>query len=445
MTGEPISTKPPSGFRDFFGADARRRASLVHQISQIYGSFGFDPLETSAVENIQTLIGSGGGENEKLIFKILKRGDKLKDAFNGELSENALSDLGLRFDLTVPLARVVAEYQSQIKLPWKVFHIAPVWRAERAQKGRFREFYQCDVDIIGSASIAAEVEVIEAVVAAASKLAGPDFELRINDRRLIRAMAESYGFLGSKADAFAIILDKKDKVDFEELKKEWSELLGSQVSSEVNQLQSNAQSLDAFKHIHLEAVDTLTRIIQMLQSLKLPVKSISFDPSLARGLGYYTGPVFELRHHSAGYSLGGGGRYDQLIGRFLKRSVPAVGFSIGFERLLLLMAQREESELIGRRDIFIPVLDENLRSRVLGMAQELRKNGYVVSVYPAEAKFKNQLKFASESGYRWVLILGENEFSSAVATVKDFQNGSEEKVDFSNLSRFFSKIAISMT
>lgn len=434
--GEPLSTKPPSGFRDFFGSEARRRALLVRRISEIYESFGFDPLETSAIENIETLVGSGGGDNEKLIFKIMKRGDKLKESLENMPTENTLTDLGLRFDLTVPLARVVAEYQSQIKSPWKVYHAAPVWRAERAQKGRFREFFQCDVDIIGSTSTAAEVEVIQAVVTAASSLAGPDFELRINDRRLMRALAESLGFVGDKADSFAIILDKKDKVDFQKLRMEWQGLLGSALPSEIDRLQLSSQNLEDYRSIHPEAVDGLCRIVSLLEALNLPLKGISFDPSLARGLGYYSGPVFELRHQSAGYSLGGGGRYDHLIGRFLKKSVPAVGFSIGFERLLLLMAEKEALVKAPRAEVFVAVVSEDLRPQVLRLASVLRSSGLQVSVYPGEGKLKSQLKYASDLSFRWVLILGEDEFRSSVAIVKDFASGGEERVAFSDLQRF---------
>lgn len=437
-TGEPISTKPPSGFRDFVGHEAERRAHLVQQISQVYESFGFSPIETSALESLQVLEGSGGGEeNEKLIFKILKRGEKFKEVLPSAQSESDLADFGLRFDLTVPLARVVAEYQSKIKMPAKIFHIAPVWRAERAQKGRFREFYQCDVDIIGSSDCSAEVDVIHAVVTAVSSIAGNDFELRVNDRKLLRSLAESFGFADDKADAFAIILDKADKVEFNQLIEEWTTLLGRSLPKRLTELHSKPFDLNECRDFNLEAVNNLERLLGVLKDLNLPLKSIKFDATLARGLGYYTGPVFELRHHSAGYSLGGGGRYDGLIGRFMKNSVPACGFSIGFERLLMLL---DSQESVDSKILFFPVIDESHRSAVIRLAHSLRLKGWKASVFPSSAKLKNQLKFASDQGMRWVVVAGPDELARNELILKDFKNGQEMSIKLDSLDETLKNI-----
>lgn len=418
----PPSTTPASGFRDFLPVEASRRSRLMSLISDTYESFGFEPIDSPALENLNVLEGSGGGdENEKLIFKVLKRGEKFKQAL-GKSDENDYADLGLRFDLTVPLSRMVAEYRGQIHFPWKVFHIANVWRAERAQKGRFREFTQCDVDIIGSKSQAAELEVIQAVAWATHRAGARGFELKINDRRILLALAKHFGFGDSQADAFAILLDKKDKVPVDELEKDLCELAGKKLSSDLQDVLRGSFGLDRVKSLVGDIADSLQSLIESLEALKLPLERISFDASLARGLSYYTGTVFELRHASAGYSLGGGGRYDKLIGRFSKHEVPACGFSIGFDRLLLLLA---ESETLADKPVFIPVMDEKLRLKLSTLAAEIRSEGIKVDLYPEEAKLKAQFKFASDKAYRWVLILGEDEDKEGLIKLKDFQSGQE--------------------
>ncbi len=419
------SLNAPSGFRDFINHDARRRLKLINLISNVYESFGFMPLETPVVENLDVLLGSGGGdENEKLIFKILKRGGKLEEALRTQ-DENQIAEFGLRFDLTLPLSRVVALHRGQIQFPWKVFHIGPVWRAERPQKGRFREFIQCDVDVIGAKGIGAEIEVIQAVVTAVQKVGASGFELRINDRRLIQALGEKFGFSEGKLDQFAVILDKKDKIDSKELIEQLAALAGHEISSDLVAIVNGNLTLDSAMEFHPSAAADLKTIISTLQSLDLPLSQIVFDPSLVRGMGYYTGPVFELRHSSAGYSFGGGGRYDKLVGRFSSQEVPACGFSIGFERLVLLLAENELQSQMDSKTLFIPVFDESLRGALSGLAKELRNTGVNVDVFPDRAKIKNQFKFASDAGYRWVLIIGESEWSSKVFKLKDFKSGEE--------------------
>jgi histidyl-tRNA synthetase len=437
-----VSVNPPSGFRDFINDEARRRLKLMSLIADVYQSFGFSPLETPVVENLELLQGGGGGEeNEKLIFKILKRGSKLEEALqvsgalagtatstvNG-IDENKLAEFGLRFDLTLPLSRAVAFHRGEIRFPWKVFHIGPVWRAERPQKGRFREFIQCDVDIIGAKGIGAEIEVIQAVVNAVHKVGAPAFELRINDRRLIEAMARNFGFADEKLQQFAVLLDKKDKLDSNELISQFKELAGAELSKELLSFIEGTLSIEFAEKYHPEAVKDLQTIISTLDSLKLPLSQIVFDPSLVRGMGYYTGPVFELRHSSAGYSFGGGGRYDKLIGRLSGQEIPACGFSIGFERLSLLLAEQEQKSEATSKTVFLPVFEEDLRPRILGLASQLRQTGLECDVYPDRAKIKNQFKFASDSAYRWVIIAAGDEWASGIFKVKDFKSGTEISV-----------------
>jgi histidyl-tRNA synthetase len=425
-----ISVRSPSGFRDFINEDARRRLKLMGIISDVYQSFGFRPLETPALENLELLTGGGGGEeNEKLIFKVLKRGDKLQSLLDqGEKNENHLAEFGLRFDLTLPLSRVVALHRGEIQLPWKVFHMGPVWRAERSQKGRFREFIQCDVDVIGAKGIGAEIEVIQAVVQALHQVGAPAFELRLNDRRLIQAMGEKFGFKDEALNQFAILLDKKDKMDLSEIHSQLRELSGQDLSQELIGMIDGKLGLESVSDFHPEAARDLKTLISTVQELQLPLSQVVFDPSLVRGMGYYTGPVFELRHSSAGYSFGGGGRYDRLIGRWSSQEVPACGFSIGFERLVLLLAEADAKSEASSNTLFMPVFDESLRGKTLKLAMTLRKSGLEVDVYPDQAKIKHQFKFAAESGYRWVVIGGEAEWSSKVFKLKDFKNGSEVDV-----------------
>ena len=315
-----VSTKPPSGFRDFIGDEAARRIELTNLITSIYRSFGYQRLITPALENLEILQGSGGEENEKLIFKVLKRGEKFSETLaRGAQSDHEFADLGLHFDLTVPLCRVVAQYRGQIQFPFKVFQIDRVWRAERPQKGRYREFTQCDVDMIGSVGWGAEVEVIQAVVEAVYQASGEKFDLVLNDRRLLQSLAESLGFTSEQVGAFAIALDKKGKVPAAEILSELEILLGKKLPAQMAEILDSRWTLEAAATLAPEVVQQLQSIISTLEILKLPLGSIQFDPSLARGMGYYTGPIFEIRHPSAGYSLGGGGRYDQIDWPLFKR------------------------------------------------------------------------------------------------------------------------------
>lgn len=404
------------------GVEAENRSRLTQKISEVYKQFGFEPLETPALENLEVLFGSGGQENEKLVFKTLKRGDKLQSAL--EQSGTELADLGLRFDMTVPLCRVVGQYKDKIPMPWKVFHIGPVWRAERPQKGRYREFYQCDVDIIGAEGVGSEIEVLQAAGHALKALGLKNLSLRVNHRQLIDDIAKTAGFQG-KLEEFSILLDKRDKLPTEKLKAELASLHPeSKLPEIVDRLLENNFSLEDARSLNQQCADSIKNLCDALSALECGYDEVSFDCSLVRGMGYYTGLVFEVMHSGEGYALGGGGRYDNLIGRFMKESIPAVGFSLGFERILLLL-----QEVSSRSDIlFVPVMSEETRTGICKLAQELRQAGVAVDVYPGNSKLKSQLKFASQKKYRWVLIAGESELESRELKLKDFETGEEEVV-----------------
>ncbi len=432
---------------------------LQRQMADVYEGFGYLPLETPALENLSVLLGSGGGdENEKLIFKVMKRGAKLeeqlKQGATQQLSEDSLADFGMRFDMTVPLSRCVAEYRSKIKFPWKVFHIGPVWRAERSQKGRYREFLQCDVDIIGAQDISAECDVIAAGLSAVASVTSESFSLHMNDRRLLRYLAQVVGWPESQSDLFAILLDKRDKLSLEKLKEEFKETLGS-VPGLLEKILSEGFSLDDLEAQLTKSIASeesvlrsifsqLRAMIGHLQALGLSQFSFRFDPSLARGLGYYSGPVFELRHESAGYSLGGGGRYDQLIGRFTREAIPAVGFSIGLERLALLLGGAEAPR--SERRVLVAVLDEDDRAELSRLAMQWRqKIGNLsalsgaarltaISVYPSAAKLKKQFSFASEEGFSHILLRGGDERSRGILKLKALATGLESEVSLATLN-----------
>ena len=315
--------KPVRGMRDIGPPEAELRRRVAARILDVYARFGYEVIETPALEDLDVLVGSGGGENEKLIFKVLKRGARLDE----ELREGGqLADTGLRFDLTVPLARFVANHLNDLTMPFKVAHIAPVWRAERPQRGRYREFTQCDIDIVGEPGIAAEVELCAATIEALQSVGINGSMVRLNDRRLLRATVERYLGPLDRPEVVYIALDKLDKVGPDDVAAELARA-GFEASA-VGQLLDRLAvgEMDGEGTVEAALRETLTA----LQAQGVPAR---FDPTLVRGLGYYTGQIFEIYHPDVPYSLGGGGRYDGMTARFGVPALPMCGFSIGFERI----------------------------------------------------------------------------------------------------------------
>jgi len=418
-----VRLTPVSGFRDFLYEQASERWDFLQTIAEVYRSFGFSLLETPAVESLDILLqGASSSENEKLLFKLLKRGEKLKKAFDTEIAED-----GLRFDLTVPLARVASLKRQELRLPWKVFHLGPVWRADRPQKGRYREFIQCDVDILGAKTVAAEIAVLEASVAACHALGINDLVLHLNDRRLVEAMGRAFGFSEEQLSPFAILLDKKDKMSREELVHQFEDFLGASLSEDFLACLQGELLLEAASQYHPGAFEDLKSIVQAMEKLALPLQAVVFDPSLVRGMGYYTGPIFELRHASVGYSVGGGGRYDRLIEQLGGKPLEACGFSLGFERIALLLQSKEESYLPV---VFMPVFEESLRVEILRLAQQLRDGGFRVDVYPDAGKLKTQLQFASDAKYRVAFIIGAQEWQTQIFQLKDLKLRTQQSLSY---------------
>jgi histidyl-tRNA synthetase len=417
--------------RDFLPVDVRKRRFVIDIVREVYESFGFEPLETPAVENLDTLMGKYGEEGSQLVFKILKRGEKL------DLSESELADLALRYDLTVPLARVVANHRNDLPKFFKRYQIQPVWRADRPAKGRFREFYQCDVDAIGSTSMIVEAELCSAVSRILERLGFDDFTIRLNHRELLREMLGAAGIsVPSQTDAL-VAIDKLDKIGVDGVKKELSErgISGESADSilgfiaEVSLKKGNEEILSAagsFIGGESDAVKELKEILALSGAGKIRI-----DPSLARGLSYYTGAIFEISVPDLAGSLGGGGRYDGLIGMFGKDQIPACGFSLGLERIIVVMDERGMFPTDienGSADVMVAVWSEESASESIAVAESLRGAGLRVLVYPEVDKLGKQFKYASQIGIPKVCVLGESEIAEGTVTIKDMESGDQVTV-----------------
>jgi histidyl-tRNA synthetase len=562
------STKPARGMRDFLPADVRKRNYVINIIKEVYESYGFEPLETPAVENIETLMGKYGDEGNQLIFRVLKRGDKLdKDlkalretgimpgSVLGEriTPEGRFADLALRYDLTVPLARVVANHKNDLPKFFKRYQIQPVWRADRPALGRFREFYQCDVDAIGSNSMVVEAELISAVSEILRRLGFEDFVIRVNSRKLLTEILDVAGVPKNKHIDALISLDKLDKIGREAVAKEFVERGVSSDSSEklllfleslvesdfkntlgkiptkrliqlkkrliekeeilaiprkrienleqisrdfdaaIENIQQQLDKLDSprgdtdtlkqsasrisylakqggerirmmenfHKFIALlkflsgdsdfesPAVDELTALFDPFRLKLLDTSDpsaiydpIVLDPTLARGLSYYTGTIMEINVPKFAGSLGGGGRYDGLIGMFGKEQIPACGFSLGLERILVVMEERgmfpPEIAESTAADVMVTIWSDETIPASLKLAADLRKQGVRVTVYPEVDKLGKQIKYADSIGVPWVCVLGESEIAERKVTLKNMRSGEQHTIAVKDIA---SKIA----
>ncbi len=342
-----LSKKPVTGMKDILPAEMQIRDYVISVIKDTYGKFGFTSIETPCVENIANLSNKQGGENEKLIFKILKRGEKLN--LETAETENDLVDGGLRYDLTVPLVRFYSNNAANLPSPFKALQMGNVWRADRPQRGRYRQFMQCDIDILGEASNLAEIELILATTTTISKLGFRNFQIRINDRRILKAMAAYAGFAEENYDSVFITLDKMDKIGLDGVKAElikdgYAEAVCEKYLSlfeGVNQAENGpAYLMDVLAdYMDADVMASFMEIIDSVKATKADTFELVFDPTLVRGMSYYTGTIFEIAMPEFGGSCGGGGRYDKMVGKFTGTDVPACGFSIGFERIVLLLVE----------------------------------------------------------------------------------------------------------
>jgi histidyl-tRNA synthetase len=424
--------------RDFLPEDVRRRQYVIGVIADVYQKYGFEPLETPAVENLETLQGKYGEEGDRLIFKILKR---------GEGAETGQADLALRYDVTVPLARVVAEYRAKLPKFFKRYQIQPVWRADRPQKGRFREFYQCDVDAIGSTSMTVEAEILSAAADVLQKLGFRDFQIVVNHRKLLNAVLAYAGVPSELHGAALVIMDKADKIGIDGVRKELGEkgLSDAVAGTLLEQLSGTPpDDLGAWMDRQSELLneDGKAGIADLRQIFKLCAATsagphLALDRSLARGLSYYTGPIFEVRVADLAGSLGGGGRYDDLIGMFSGEKIPATGISLGLERILVVMAERRmfpESVVSTPADVMVVQWFANRTEMYLQFATELRASGLRVELYPesptddGKKVGDKQFKYASARGIPLVAVIGADELANNTVTVKNMKTGEQTTI-----------------
>ena len=399
---------PMKGMNDYLPGDMRLREYVIGQIKSTYGSYGFCPIETPCVEHIENLTSKQGGENEKLIFKILKRGEKLA----GAESQQDLCDSGLRYDLTMPLSRYYANNMAQLPSPFKALQIGNVWRADRPQKGRFRQFTQCDIDILGDATNLAEIELMGATTTMLCKLGFTGFTVRVNDRQILKAMAQACQFEEADFDKVFIILDKMDKIGLEGVKKELLDAGFAQESVEkyVTWFERAGQGLSAREFcgegladvLDPKVLDGLDEILSCVQAGASGNFKLAFDPTLVRGMSYYTGTIFEVELPGFSGSIAGGGRYDEMVGHFCGQKVCACGFSIGFERIITIL--KDQGYQIPDDTRKVAFLAENGLSaeKKVAMFQEaaaLRAEGVQVMVTTRAKNAKHQKETLRGQGY----------------------------------------------
>ena len=398
-----LSKKPTTGMKDILPREMQIRDYVISVIKDTYGKFGFTSIETPCVENIANLTNKQGGDNEKLIFKILKRGEKLN--VGAATTEEEVVDSGLRYDLTVPLVRFYSNNAASLPTPFKALQMGNVWRADRPQRGRYRQFMQCDIDILGEPSNLAEIELILATTTTLTRLGFKNFQIRINDRRILKAMAAYAGFVEEAYDSVFITLDKMDKIGPEGVKEEllqngfdesvcnkYLELFAA-VEKADNGVECIMDRLGEF--LDSEMMDSFREILSSVQATKADSFELVFDPTLVRGMSYYTGTIFEVAMPEFGGSCGGGGRYDKMVGKFTGKDVPACGFSIGFERIVLLLLE-SGFEVPTKPKQVAYLVEKGIAGeelcRVIAQAQRERENGTQILV----ARMNNNKKFQKE-------------------------------------------------
>jgi histidyl-tRNA synthetase len=415
-------TRPARGMRDCLPEDVRRREFVIGVVAAVYQRYGFEPLETPALENIETLTGKYGEEGNKLIFKVLRR---------GEHESSGETDLALRYDLTVPLARVVAEYRGRLPKYFKRYQIQPVWRADRPARGRFREFYQCDVDAIGSRSPVVETEMLAAISDVLKELGFNDFTIQLNHRQLLTATLNRAGVEAALHTAALISLDKLDKIGVDGVLEEMVSRNVSRDAAKALLDNVGSREFGSFRDGEgAAAAENLGEIINLCESTAA-AGHVKFAPFLARGLSYYTGAIMEVTVPDLAGSLGGGGRYDGLIGMFLGEDVPACGFSLGLERILVVMSERNMFPAEIERasaDILLALFDAQTIPEALRLAGELRQANVRVEIYPEPDKLGKQMKYASTRKIPYAAILGGDEIARGEVTIKNLETGDQQSV-----------------
>ena len=443
-----MAQKPsiPKGTRDFSPEEMMRRTHIFDTIKGVFRLFGYAPLETPSMENLSTLLGKYGDEGDKLLFKILNSGDYGAKLSDEELRQaSKICEKGLRYDLTVPFARYVVQHQNEIVFPFKRYQIQPVWRADRPQKGRYREFYQCDVDVIGSKSLLSEVELVDIVARVISKL-GISVTLKMNNRKILYGIAESIGHADKMMD-ITVAIDKLDKIGLDNVK---NELRERGIDDEaINKLQpilelsgTNDEKLETLSNV-IGGSETGVLGIEEMRTIFAGVAKAGIaltpelDLSLARGLNYYTGAIFEVKAND--YQIGsisGGGRYDDLTGIFGMPGMSGVGISFGADRIydVMLGLNLFPEELACSTKVFFVNLGKAEEEAAMPIISQLRDNGIATEIYPESAKMKKQMEYANRRGIPYVVIIGSNELERGVATIKNMRSGEQMEVSLNDIA-----------
>ena len=451
----------PKGTRDFSPAEVARREYIIQHIKTHFEAFGYQPIETPSFENLDTLMGKYGEEGDRLIFKILNSGDfisKVDDVtYSSKNSKSLLpklTDKALRYDLTVPFARYVVMHQNELPFPFKRYQIQPVWRADRPQKGRFREFYQCDADVVGPRSLLQELELIQIYDRVFRDLGFKDIIIKINHRQILAGIAEVIGAKHQLVD-FTIALDKLDKIGKEGviremLKKGISENAIKKADSLFEMTGGNTDKIKVLDHvladskIGLEGLVEIADLLELLKSIELDCVSLEIDVTLARGLNYYTGSIFEVTPPKAVEmgSIGGGGRYDDLTGIFGLEGLSGVGISFGLDRIYLVM------EMLGMfpeavdssLDVLFVHFGEQEAQRAFELLSQLREKGIRSDIYPVYTKMQKQMKYANNRNVPYVILIGANELANDTFVVKDMRGGGQKTYSVSDLEDFITGI-----
>jgi len=432
-----IKAAIPKGTRDFLPQQMRQRMRVMDTIRRVYEKHGFEPIETPAIENIETLMGKYGEEGDQLLFKILMRGAK---AASGQC------DLGLRYDLTVPLSRFVAMHQNEIGRIFKRYQIQPVYRADRPGHGRFREFYQCDIDMIGAPAPVAEISLLHAVNDVFSELKFSDLTIHLNDRRILRALIEVSGIPVELETTAITAVDKLDKIGrdgvaAELTQREISPESADKLLSIIEAKDTNEETLAALETLFegkedaLKAISEMRVIVNACAAFCVNGRSAKVNPALARGLNYYTGAIFEIQADGLGSSIAGGGRYDHLIGMFSGKDIPAVGISLGFERICVVMQERNMFDDTNRSvDVVMGLFDESSLAPSLEVSDKIRSLGLSCELYSGFDKLAKQFKYANERGARYVALIGSEEMTRREVTIKDMIAGSQTSGSWDKLA-----------
>ncbi len=442
-----MAQKPsiPKGTRDFSPVEMSRRQYIFDTVKSVFRTYGFAPLETPAMENLSTLLGKYGDEGDKLLFKILNSGDYGANLSQEELnSASKICEKGLRYDLTVPFARYVVQHRDEISFPFKRFQIQPVWRADRPQKGRYREFYQCDVDIIGSRSLLNEVELISIVEKVFSKL-GINVVLKLNNRKVLYGIAEVMGHADKMID-ITVAIDKLEKIGLENVKSELAERgIEAEAVAKLEPILSlsgttaeklaKLETILAESETGLKGIEELRTVFSAVEALGIKLE-VELDLSLARGLNYYTGAIFEVKAKDFAIgSICGGGRYDNLTGIFGMPDVSGVGISFGADRIYDVMVGLDlfPADVTCLTKVLFVNLGEAEGLASLRCAKALRDNGIATEVYPDSAKMKKQMEYANRREIPYVIIIGSNELAEGKATVKNMTTGEQNLVTFDDI------------